>query len=119
MLLIGTERGIDRDTEYVLSLLYIHRRVLHPFICGIITRWAYIHGEATGKSIPRIYLRLFIDNIFRVDKVMHERNATMSLVLPQGWCSGCVRASTAAGPSVFDTTWARYASTLDQCPGWH
>ena len=51
MLLIGTERGIDRDTEYVLSLLYIHRRVLHPFICGIITRWAYIHGEATGKSI--------------------------------------------------------------------
>ena len=27
---------------------------------------------------------LFIDNIFRVDKVMHERNATMSLVLPLG-----------------------------------
>ena len=48
-------------------------------------------GEATGKSIPRIYLRLFIDNIFRVDKVMHERNATMSLVLLwMVWERGCM-----------------------------
>ena len=34
---------------------------------------------------------LFIDNIFRVDKVMHERNATMSLVLLwMVWERGCM-----------------------------